>query len=53
MNKKLLIGLIALATFAIFIGVAKAQITCSIEVKDINGNTISGGTVHINTVAYV
>jgi hypothetical protein len=53
MNKKLLVALIALATFAMFISVAKAQITCTIEVKDVNGNTISGGTVPINTVAYV
>lgn len=50
MNKKLLVSLIALATL---VSTAKAQITCSIEVEDVNGHTISGGTVPINTVAYV
>ncbi len=53
MNKKLLISLIALATLAVLVSIAKAQITCTIEVKDVNGNTISGGTVPINTVASV
>lgn len=52
MNKKLLIGLIALVTFGVFVSIAKAQITCTIEVK-VNGNTISGGTVPLNSVASV
>jgi hypothetical protein len=53
MNKKLLISLIALASLAMLVSTAKAQITCTIQVKDVNGNTISGGTVPMNTVAYV
>jgi hypothetical protein len=53
MNKKLLVSLIALATLAILVSTAKAQITCTIEVRDVNGKIISGGTVPINTVAYI
>jgi hypothetical protein len=51
MNKKLLVGLIALATLAILVSTVKAQITCTIVVKDKNGNAL-GGTVPVNTVAY-
>jgi hypothetical protein len=53
MNKKILITIIALAMVAAFISTAKAQIKATITVKDSKGNVISGGTVHINTVAYV
>jgi hypothetical protein len=52
MNKKLLVTLVALATLTILVSTAKAQITCSIQVKDKNGNIINGA-VPINTVAYV
>ena len=53
MNKKILITLIALATFAALTATVNAQIAVSIQVKDIHGNSISGGTVPINTVAYL
>jgi len=40
--------------FAAIIGIAKADIKASIEVKDSNpGNSIDGQTVPVNTVAYV
>jgi hypothetical protein len=53
MNKKTLIPIFTLAILAASIATANAKIACSIQVKDINGNNISGGTVNINTVAYV
>jgi len=53
MNKKMLISIVAFAMLATVIGIAKAQITATITVKDSEGHTINGGTVHINTVAYV
>jgi hypothetical protein len=53
MKKKMLIMPIALAMLALFIAAANAQITCSVQVKDSNGNVISGGSVPINTVTYI
>jgi len=54
LNRRVLGLAFALAMFAAlaFLGVAMAQITASIHVKDSNGNDISGGTVPINTVAH-
>jgi hypothetical protein len=53
MNRKMLIAIIALAMFAALIAAANAQITATITVKDASNNIISGGTVHLGTVAYV
>jgi hypothetical protein len=46
---------LALAMFVAlaFASVARAQIKGSIQVKDSESNIINGGTVYINTVAYV
>ena len=52
MNKKILIPLVGFLVLAAIIGTAKAQITASVEIKDINGNVINDQTVIINTVAY-
>lgn len=51
MKNKLLVAFIAIATFATITSTVKAQLTCSIEIKDQNGNPISGN-VPINTAAY-
>ena len=53
MKKRMLFSIFALAMFAAFLGIANAQITATITVKDSGGNTISGGTVHLGTIAYV
>ena len=53
MNRKMLIAIIALAIFAALTATANAQITATITVKDASNNVISGGTVHLGTVAYV
>jgi hypothetical protein len=53
MSKRSLAFLFALIVFALLVGAARAQISVTIQVKDSNGNNISGGTVPINTVAYV
>jgi len=53
MRKEMLVSIFAFAMFATFIGIANAQITASITVKDSKGNTISGKTVLIGTTAYV
>ena len=53
MKKRMLFSIFALAMFAAFLGIANAQITATITVKDSGGNVISGGTVHLGTVAYV
>jgi len=53
MNKKICIAILGLIMFAAIIGITKAQIDASIEVKDSGDNSISGGTVLPGTVAYV
>jgi hypothetical protein len=53
MLKKTLVLLFALIVFALLVGVAKAQIAVTIQVKDSQGNNIDGGTVNLNTMAYV
>lgn len=53
MNRKIAVTVLGLMALATFIGIAKAQIIASITVKDSGGNDISGGTVLINTIAYV
>ena len=53
MNKKISIAILGLIMFAAVVGIAKAQIEAQIEVKDFNGNIISGETVLPGTVAHV
>jgi hypothetical protein len=53
MNKKILLPIIVLAALATIMGIANAQIKVSIQVKDSNGNDISGSTVLIGTTAHV
>jgi hypothetical protein len=51
--KRTLVFLFALIVFAMIVGTVRAQITVAIQVKDSNGNNINGGTVPLNTEAYV
>lgn len=53
MNRRIVIAVLGLVIVSTLIGIAHAQIKASITAKDSNGNVISGGTVPINTVAYV
>lgn len=53
MKNEIPIAILTLIMFAVFVGVARAQIVALIEVEDSSGNSISDVTVPLYTVAYI
>jgi hypothetical protein len=49
MNRKLFLAILGIIIFAVAIPVARAQLTVTIDVKDLNGNSLKKATVDLNT----